>query len=198
MTPDAFQQLWDKIAPTVPPIAYLFKWRLSERWFRVHSLPSSKRYADTPIEWTILLDRQQSILADLSKEITQIILVTSFFDNDDSRFFDKFTEEVPVFSGLKFIQVEKVDLHKLEPDNYSAGMFCHPIATELALDAPQIEPILRAIANDEISAFFINPVSGFIIAPYDGGVDIILPNNDLRNHYRSKYREWLSERTDGF
>jgi len=36
-----------------------------------------------------------------------------------------------------------------------------------------------------------------IAAPYDGGVDFILKNNQTRDNFKEKYKEWLSEREDG-
>jgi hypothetical protein len=36
-----------------------------------------------------------------------------------------------------------------------------------------------------------------LIAPYDGGVDLILKDKEIRDQYKSKYRNWLSKRDDG-
>jgi len=36
-----------------------------------------------------------------------------------------------------------------------------------------------------------------IIAPYDGGVDLILKDIETRNIYKQKYSDWLSQREDG-
>lgn len=36
-----------------------------------------------------------------------------------------------------------------------------------------------------------------IIAPYDGGVDIILKDVETKEYYLSKYCEWISDRVDG-
>lgn len=57
--------------------------------------------------------------------------------------------------------------------------------------------ILKAIADDEIRAMFICPLKDCIIAPYDGGVDIIVDSIEKRDELKLKYKDWLSEREDG-
>jgi hypothetical protein len=59
------------------------------------------------------------------------------------------------------------------------------------------DSILKSIANDEWRLFFINPISLSIIAPYDGGVDLILKDEKTQRFYKKKYTNWLSERKDG-
>ncbi len=36
-----------------------------------------------------------------------------------------------------------------------------------------------------------------IIAPYDGGIDLIIFNDAKRNELINKYKDWLSPRADG-
>ncbi len=57
--------------------------------------------------------------------------------------------------------------------------------------------ILKAIADDEKRALFVEPVSKIVIAPYDGGVDFIIPDDELREKTKLKFAKWLSEREDG-
>jgi hypothetical protein len=54
--------------------------------------------------------------------------------------------------------------------------------------------ILRAIADDEIRAMFICPSKNCIVAPYDGGVDIIVDSSKKRDELKVQYRDWLSDR----
>lgn len=56
---------------------------------------------------------------------------------------------------------------------------------------------IREIANDNTQAFFVSFDKKIIVAPYDGGVDFILKNNQTRDNFKEKYKEWLSEREDG-
>lgn len=53
------------------------------------------------------------------------------------------------------------------------------------------------IANWELSAFFVALDGQVIIAPYDGGVDVILKDEPTRDACREKYRDWLSAHESG-
>ena len=59
------------------------------------------------------------------------------------------------------------------------------------------DKLLRIIADDEVRAFFVSFENGIIVAPYDGGVDVIAKDTAMRDLYKEKYKEWLSEREDG-
>ena len=57
MTKEEFNTFWTKTYPDTIPISHFFKHDYSNRWFRIHSLPYSKRYAESAEEWNILLIR---------------------------------------------------------------------------------------------------------------------------------------------
>ncbi len=57
--------------------------------------------------------------------------------------------------------------------------------------------LLKEIAEYELRAYFISIAKECIIAPYDGGMDIILKDTATRDRYKLKYQEWLSLREDG-
>ncbi len=57
--------------------------------------------------------------------------------------------------------------------------------------------ILKAIADDEIRAMFVSPSKKCVIAPYDGGVDVIVDSTQKRDRLKVKYKDWLSDREDG-
>ena len=61
----------------------------------------------------------------------------------------------------------------------------------------KFDSILKDIADDQLRAFFISEEKKLIIAPYDGGVDLILKDTETRNIYKRKYSDWLSQREDG-
>ena len=57
--------------------------------------------------------------------------------------------------------------------------------------------LLREIANEESRVMFICPSKNCILAPYDGGVDIIAKTELERDRLKVKYSQWLSAREDG-
>jgi len=184
----------------MPPVTYLFLGNSQDRWFRIHSLPESKRYADTPAEWQLLLQRQHTLLKDLLGAEQRILLVTGYYTHHEEEHatgFQDFIAREAAFSEISFSPLPAVDLHALDADVYEPGTRYWPLLTEFPPNAPQIEAILCAIADDISRAFFIGEHSRVLVAPYDGGVDIILPTTSMRDQYRHKYSAWLSAREDG-
>mgnify|MGYP000411485810 CR=1 FL=1 len=47
--------------------------------------------------------------------------------------------------------------------------------------------LLRAIANDETRALFVSVEKNVLVAPYDGGIDLILKDSETRDNYKKKY-----------
>jgi hypothetical protein len=200
MTTDEFQYVWSAVTGEVAPVTYLFLGNARDRWFRIHSLPMSKRYADTPAEWQLLLQRQHTLLKDLLGAEQRLLLVTGYYTHGEEEHatgFQHFITREAAFSEIFFTPLPAVDLHALAADVYEPGTHYWPLLAKLTPDAPQIEAILRAIADDVSRAFFIGEHSRVLLAPYDGGVDIILPTTLMRDQYRHKYSAWLSAREDG-
>jgi hypothetical protein len=200
MTADEFQPIWSAATGQMPPVTYLFQGDFQDRWFRIHSLPKSKRYADTPAEWQLLLQRQHTLLNDLLGAEKRLLLFTGYYTHDEQEQatgFQDFLVREAVFNDLNFTPLPTVDLHGFDAEVYEPGAHYWPLLAELAPNAPQLEAILCAIADDVSRAVFIGERSQVLVAPYDGGVDIILPTSQLRDHYRYKYRAWLSAREDG-
>ncbi|MFE0156557.1 hypothetical protein ACFWY5_56185 [Nonomuraea sp. NPDC059007] len=68
---------WQARWPDCPPIGHELKRYYTSRWVRFHSLPGSKRYADTPAEYDILLDRHNTVLTELfDGQDALIVMVT--------------------------------------------------------------------------------------------------------------------------
>jgi hypothetical protein len=76
MTAEEFKVYWGSNYHETVPISHYFRHDYSDRWFRIHSLPQSKRYAENDQEWSILLHRQNQIVTDLIGENSNFLLVT--------------------------------------------------------------------------------------------------------------------------
>ena len=196
MTSEQFNIFWSTNYPATIPLSYCFRHDYKDRWFRIHSLPKSKRYADNEEEWNILLARQNSIIKDLLDDSSKVYAVTGEYDVNGS-------DEIPMFLSnemfidIKFNSVDTIDLHKISPDEYENGAIYRPYVAELNWKENKYDNILKSIANDEIRVFFISVDKKCLIAPYDGGVDFVMENNKVRDAYKTKYKDWLSEREDG-
>ena len=187
-----FIDYWNKNYPEALPINYELKTVYPERWFRIHSLPESKRYAESESEYQIILDRQNTLINDLIDNNTEIITLFGLYTDDIT---NNNYKELNDFG--EFVKVEAIDLQKERPKENEHELFLDIYIKIDYWTSNSKNEMLKAIADDEIRAMFISPSSNYIIAPYDGGVDIIVDSIEKRDALKLKYYEWLSEREDG-
>lgn len=196
MTAEQFEKFWSSTYPDTIPISHYFRHEFNDRWFRIHSLPESKRYAENETDWNIMLDRQNKIITDIIGENSKIIIVTGDF------YYEGFIELHPITDSqsikeISFISLDYIDLYKISPAEYEQGQVYRPIISEQIWQANKFNNLLKELADEKLSAFFVSLENKSIIAPYDGGIDIILKNSEAKNNYKEKYKDWLSTRPDG-
>ena len=75
MTKKDFKQFWAANYPNAQRSPYEFKREMTHRWFRIHSLPLSKRYAETSEEYQTILVRQNELITDVFGENQPFLLV---------------------------------------------------------------------------------------------------------------------------
>jgi len=193
-----FRQFWQQHFPDCPPVSYLFKHRLADRWFRFHSLPESKRYADNETEVTELLARQNSVLLDVIGTNSECFLVSGNYADSP---FSENLERCPTLGEFEFEEFIKLSKQVFDPEELEADE--EPVYLTLFYAAHNLkngslDEILLCIANERIyNTFVINCEAKRIFAPYDGGVDVILKDSNERNEFKLKYKNWLSSRPDG-
>lgn len=196
MRKEEFQTLWTLNYPNTVPISYLFKHDYSERWFRIHSLPEAKRYADDENEWKNILSRQNEIITDLFGLGTPILIVTGEYNWGDNRPVH-ITDEEEIFRPFTFVRLDNIELNKIAPEKYDEPDIYRPAFAQTIWKPNYHDKLLREIANDNTRAFFVSFDKNVIVAPYDGGVDFVLKDVSTKESYKNKYRQWLSEREDG-
>lgn len=196
MTSEQFNIFWAANYPATIPLSYCFRHDYADRWFRIHSLPESKRYAENDEDWSILLTRQNNIIKDLLGDSSLLYAVTGEYDFDGSNETPMF-HSYEIFDDLKFNKLGTIDLHKISPNEYDNGTTFRPFVAELNWKENKYNDILKSIANGETRIFFISVGKKCLIAPYDGGVDFVLETSKIKDAYKTKYKDWLSEREDG-
>ncbi len=196
MSPEQFYTFWTNSFPDSPLIQHQFIHIFPERWFRIHSLPESKRYAEDDNEWKILLDRQNTVISDLLNGNNDFLLVTGGYSSEGYIELHPI-EEVESIKRFVFTMLDPVDLNKLSPFEFDPGQFFSPMFSEQRWQEKSFDDVLKDIAEDNLRAFFLSVENELIIAPYDGGVDFILKDTETRNFYKQKYSNWLSPGPDG-
>lgn len=189
MTIEELQLYWKSNYGNCPMIGYLLRNAFPDRWFRIHSLPESRRYPRNKKDWKILLERHNQIITDILGKGANVLLITgSYYFNDNHDFIN---EEHVALKKYAFTEITDVDLYKLNQQNYDEGQIFRPLFTKVFWNANQYDAILKAVADDQIRLFFLSIEKNVIIAPYDGGIDFIMKDTETRDFYKSKYKEWL-------
>ena len=193
----SFDYKWNKFFPNKVPISYLFKYYFPNNWIRLHSLPNSKRYADNAVETDLLLRRQNQIISDCLTSETPVFIVSgnSFIGDSSIPNYD----QVSILQ-YDFISGSRINLHEIDPEYFDDGenndLYFTPAFTEIVWEQNLHNDLLLKIANDETHAFLISFEKKIIVAPYDGGLDIIIDDFNLKNQMKQKYHEMLSTRDD--
>lgn len=193
----SFQSQWDLFYPNNFPISHYLVQDFPQFWFRIHSLPKSKRYADTAAEYELLLDRHNRIITDCLGNDTSIFIVSGhyFTSSRNNKTYD------PAFIlKYQFHLEQEINLTQANPEYYDGedeDHFFRPCTVEVTWQTNQHNDLLKKIADDELRAFMISFEKNIIVAPYDGGIDFIIFDESKRNDLRNKYQDWLSPRADG-
>lgn len=183
-----FKKLWDLSYPYLVPITHLYKIQYPTRWLRIHSLPSSKRYPANKNEEQLLLARQNQLFNDLIGSNNEFFIVIGLFDNQKMS---------KVYSQYDFQQFAQIDLSKQFPTEYDEISHYTCLFSAHYWQDHNYDKMLLDIANDNSRATFVSFTKNILIAPYDGGVDIIFATPKERNLYKERYQDWLSHRDDG-
>lgn len=192
MSESEFIDYWNKEYPESFPINHELKWNYPDRWFRIHSLPESKRYADNEDEYKIILARQNKLINDLIGQESEVVISFGLYSNDITN--DNY-KELTDFG--EFLKVLTIDLHKERPEEYEDEMYFDIFVKTEKWESGKRDGVLKAIADDEVRAMFVSQSKKCVIAPYDGGVDVIVDSTEKRDRLKSKYKDWLSDREDG-
>jgi hypothetical protein len=194
---ECFDCFWKENYSGIVPLGYVLREFFSDRWFRIHSLPNSKRYADSEDEMQAILDRQNTLISDLIGEQNNYILLLSTWSE---------TQAANCFS--KCNQAIVLDSICLDGNLYCLEKgYLNMAIVHKKWEANSIDDCLKIVANEGRIINFgsnesywlliVDTKQNRIIAPYDGGVDVFLNTTEERDSFRLKYTEWLSDHESG-
>jgi len=177
---------------TLPAVGHILRSATSDRWLRLHSLPNSKRYAETDAEYDELLRRHNELALELLGSDTRAVLFLHAWGT---------AADFPgTFSDFGW--ATQLDLDGSSPTVYPSPDADDPdlvVAGFSILWSPHSwDSLLRDIADDHLpSVVVLNPATGEAYAPYDGGADLFLANSERVAALSNRWGSWLSERSDG-
>ena len=188
-----FEIIWRDRFGLVPPVGYRLRDSSRGSWIRFHASPKSKRYAEHDEERSVILSRANILASELFEHHQPFWLVSSRVDENltDINFEPKKyvirSRELPKLFNWSDLTEAPED--RIRWATYSK-LFCW--------SANAFDDVFLKIANDEdYGIIFATPDMSSILAPYDGGFDVISTDTNLVETLRKKYPSWLSEREDG-
>lgn len=187
-----FQTFWEASFADTPPIGFLLRKKYKDRWFRIHTLPDSERYSErkrrSAEKETIILSRVNSFASEILGEGSECYLV-----NVTSSYFWRWTK--------KAIAQKHYDLsfsYKFNIEDDEDDVACSVYSKICKWNKREFDPLLLSIEKDEESAvLWVSVKDKTIIAPYDGGVDVILPHKDDIASLKAKFSDWLPQNPEG-
>ena len=189
-----FNADWHRLRAGLFPIGYLLRRDGATHWLRFHSLPASKKYAETPDEWQILLSRQNELAKIVLGEepcwLVQSHWVTPSCTIDIADANDPFraTRELGLLFAFQFKDPQEGEEDKL--------WNVHALLSEWS--AGKFDAVLRDIAEYRAGpTLWMSSTSGAIFAPYDGGVDLFLSSESTVAALVSAHPDWLSSHPAG-
>lgn len=193
MTDEAFLAFWRSHFDDCPPAGFLLHETFPERWFRIHSLPESKRYAETAREMTALLARHNTVASDVLGEGSPCVLVTKA----------EYNPRVgrPARGHVQFARLQLQPLVVVtanNPNDTGAGWSIPLSFARMQWQRGALDDVLIDVANALLGPLLIvSEATARVYAPYDGGADLILTTPAERDVFRNRYQAWLSAHPSG-
>ena len=182
------QKFWNDKYGLLSPVGWNLTRDLAHLHVRIHSLPESKRYPENRQETQIILDRANILLQEIIGDESPFWLVSSRPKAHKS-IIENMTEHR--FSIEKFKLVKDftwVDLKEDIEDQLPWQTYTRYFE-KISNDFDNT--FLKIADEEDWATLFINAQNGDILAPYDGGFDLIVNDTNKRLNLEKKYKGWL-------
>jgi len=188
-----FENLWRKNFGNTPPLGHRLREKFSSRWIRFHALPISKRYADNDAEYSVIISRANTLMNEIFDSDEALYIVSSRADKIPS------VTNYDIFPYTKNSRRLSYAFSWMDPESEPADRFTWSThSKKLAWNEGQFNDVFLKIADEEdYGILFANSDLSSLVAPYDGGYDLILENTKVAQTLRKKYMSWTSPRSDG-
>jgi len=181
--------VWAGAWPGALPIAHELKELFEETWVRFHSLPGSKRYADTEQEYAEILSRHNTVLDELGPGGELVVIAAEVASTPTPTGPSSFDD---VFAADTFWA--SVPWHYADPDL----LFAHLYVRRFHRSPGVLDELLRAVADGDLPGVIIGPADlRWLYHPYDGGADVILPSVPERDDLAAEHPDWRSAHPSG-
>ncbi len=176
-------EAWERSYGDAPLLAHVLRERLRPRWFRVHSLPSGKRYATTDDERAELLRRQNELITDVIGDGAPCRFIFGYYD-EEAQLPDDVASALRALAPEFLTTIESRDAGTVE---------AYPLMlASLTWEPHSLDPILLAVADDVLETpLLVSADLQRLVAPYDGGVDVIVETPERRSELARHFNRGL-------
>ncbi|MCR9137727.1 MAG: hypothetical protein NXI27_17145 [Alphaproteobacteria bacterium] len=184
----AFGTFWWRHFGGHEPTADFLRQIFAERWVRFHSLPESKRYAETDEENREIVRRSIRLAEEVLGSGTPCWMIANRY-LEAPPIEDDAVETYSLKPGLAWFRQDE----PIEPAEIVAYV------KRCNWEPPLFEDLLAKIAADaDTGVLWVSANEApSIFAPYDGGVDLILADSGRAQQLADKYADWLSPYASG-
>jgi hypothetical protein len=185
-----FQRYWVEEYPASPLIGFLLREKYNDKWFRIHSLPGSKRYPENDGEIREVLHRHNAVLDALLRPDGAFVLLTTGYSD----------EPTPVLPPLLRTDstLNRSSAFAFTATSDTESPCWHFFVTALNWHRGCLDAVLAQVATDAVADILvIGQEQKCVYHPYDGDGDIIVRNDEARMALKQIFSAWLSPRADG-
>ncbi|MCA9612830.1 MAG: hypothetical protein H6722_16295 [Sandaracinus sp.] len=172
---------WRHFYANLPPQGARLRKRLADRWLRIHSLPGGKRFAEGPDDETELLMRANTAASVLLGEGNEVWVVAASFELEPPG-------QLPEVPGLMLTPAITCE----PDDDLETRVVFH--AAKVTWQDGAFDDAILAVAEDRRRVLWMNDATGEVLAPYDGGFDLVLTHRARRDALREQWKSWVAPR----
>jgi len=188
MSPDPLAW-WQSQFSGIAPRGHILRNALSERWVRFHSLPDSKRYAESEDEYLEIQSRHFAVASALFSADEPLYVFRAHAA--ENRLRGKARHQL---AGRQFREAVAV-LPAASQTEDEDRMYVRALVSRWKPDF--FEAAIRLLANwQEVGISFASPSTKNIFCPYDGGMDVFA-FSVAPEELRVRFAGWRSARPDG-
>jgi len=181
-----FFRAWHHTFGDTPPIGHRLRQIFLEHWTRFHALPQARRYAETEDEWSVLLARANTLGINCFEEHARIWVVAGYQSD-----FQPKGHDLAVRMGMTKAMTW-IDHSEDLGGQVKLGFY----AVAFDWSPGSLDELFGEIARDEQRALLFSEDKKTVLAPYDGGFDVVSLLPGKINSLESKFRDWMSNRSD--
>lgn len=181
-----FSTTWRRYFGASPPLGHVLRHEHVNAWTRFHALPECKRYAENDTESRIILERANTLATACFGEHATIWIAAGYpsgfaLENNDLVTRMKMSKAM--------VWIDKTE----EPeDQWEMSFF----ASGLEWKRSALDRLFQDVADDQERAILFCEDAQTVLAPYDGGFDIISFQPGKIARLESCYKAWMSVRSD--